>query len=86
MEKDVYTAEEAAEYLALRKDGEPDATKVKRLARNHKIGHIRVGRDYLFRKEHITQYLDDNEVRPTPTKPNAWGLSDSSLKRIRQQG
>lgn len=83
-EKHVFTAEEAAEYLALRKDDQPDTAKVKTLARQRKLGHIRVGRDYLFREEHLTQFLAENEVPATGNTPNPRGLTNRSLERIRR--
>lgn len=84
-EKAVLTAKEAAEYLSLlNKDDQPDAERVKNLARQRKVGHIRAGRDYLFREEHLRQYLSDNEVQPNTTAQNPRGLTDSSLRRIRR--
>jgi excisionase family DNA binding protein len=84
MEKRVYTAVEAAEFLALSKDNKPDSEKVKTLARQRKLGHIRAGRSYLFKEEHLEQYLADNEVLPTPRAVNPRALTDTSLRRMRQ--
>ncbi len=62
----LFTADEAAERLRLLKDDKPDSEKVKNLARQRKLGHIRSGRSYLFKEEHLEQYLADNESLPPP--------------------
>jgi excisionase family DNA binding protein len=75
--QDMNTADEAAEYLRLTPD------KIKRMARSKQIGHIRAGRDYIFPREAIMQWKTDHTVDPLFTT-NTWGISDSSLRRIRQ--
>lgn len=83
-ESRIYTAAEAAERLRLLKDNQPDSEKVKTLARQRKLGHIRSGRSYLFKEEHLEQYLADNEVPATTRTANPRGLTDTSLRRIRR--
>ncbi|WIB25860.1 helix-turn-helix domain-containing protein [Curtobacterium sp. MCSS17_015] len=75
--QDMNTADEAAEYLRLTPD------KLKRMARSKQIGHIRVGRDYIFPRDAIELWKTNNTVEPLPTT-NPWGISDSSLRRLRQ--
>lgn len=75
--QDMNTADEAADYLRLTPD------KLKRMARAKQIGHIKNGRDYIFPREAIVKWKTDNTVEPLPTA-NPWGISDSSLRRLRQ--
>lgn len=75
--QDMNTADEAAEYLRLTPD------KLKRMARSKQIGHIKSGRDYIFPRQAITDWVTANTVEHIPTV-NPWGISDSSLRRIRQ--
>ena len=75
--QDMNTADEAADYLRLTPD------KVKRMARAKQIGHIRSGRDYIFPRESIEDWKKQHTIEPLPST-NAWGLSDSSLRRLRQ--
>lgn len=75
--QDMNTADEAAEYLRLTPD------KLKRMARSKQIGHIKSGRDYIFPRQAIADWVTANTVEHIPTV-NPWGISDSSLRRIRQ--
>lgn len=75
--QDMNTADEAAEYLRLKPE------KLKQLARTKQIGHIRSGRTYIFPREAIVKWKTDHTVEPIPAA-NPWGISDSSLRRLRQ--
>ena len=55
--KEVFTAHEAAEYLTISYD------VITRLARIKKIEHIRNGTSYVFKKEHLDNWLDKNKVK-----------------------
>jgi excisionase family DNA binding protein len=75
--QDMNTADEAADYLRL------TPNKLKQMARSKQIGHIRAGRDYIFPRSAIEAWKTENTVDPLPTS-NPWGISDSSLRRLRQ--
>lgn len=55
--KEVFTTDEAAEYLTISKD------VLLRLARIGKIEHVKNGRNYIFKKEFLDNWLDKNKVR-----------------------
>ncbi|WIE60765.1 helix-turn-helix domain-containing protein [Curtobacterium sp. MCLR17_032] len=75
--QDMNTADEAAEYLRLTPD------RLKRMARSKEIGHIRAGRNYIFPRDAIELWKTEHTIAPLPTT-NPWGVSDSSLRRLRQ--
>lgn len=75
--QDMNTADEAADYLRLTPD------KLKAMARAKQIGHIRNGRSYIFPRESIERWKTEHTIEPLPTT-NPWGISDSSLRRLRQ--
>lgn len=71
-------AEQAAEYLG----GAPiTATTVKALARKKQIGHIKVGRTVVFPTAALDAYIEAHTVQPVE---NPWGLTDSSLRAVRE--
>lgn len=72
------TADQAAEYLKLTPE------KLKRLARARAIGHVRAGRSYLFPRHALETYVLENTVEPLPSSVNPWGISDRSLRRLRE--
>ena len=55
--KEVFTTDEASEYLTISKD------VLLRLARINKIEHVKNGRNYIFKKEFLDNWLDKNKVR-----------------------
>ena len=55
--KEVFTTDEASEYLTISKD------VLLRLARIGKIEHVKNGRNYIFKKEYLDNWLDENKVR-----------------------
>jgi excisionase family DNA binding protein len=74
---DISTAEEVADYLKL------PLEKVKRLARNRQFAHIRAGRSFLFTRDSIRSWVEQNtvEVPPAPRIPH--GLTERSYRRLR---
>lgn len=72
---DINSLEEAAEYLRLT----PEA--IVRLARAKKLGSIKIGRTRTFPREALEEFAAANTVK---AEPNAWGLTDSSLRGIRE--
>ena len=76
---DVSSLEAAAGYLKLTPE------KLRRMAHEKKVGHIRAGRQYLFPREALETYIKENTVERLPPSVNPWGISDSSLRRLREE-
>ena len=76
---DISTAEEVADYLKL------PVEKVKRLARNRQLAHIRAGRSYLFSRDAVRAWVEQNsvEVPPDPLIPH--GLSERTYRRLQDK-
>jgi excisionase family DNA binding protein len=75
--EDYNTADTTSEYLKL------DVEKLKLLARQHKIGHIRNGRSYIFPRNAIEQWAADNLTQRV-TPPNPFGLTNGALRNHRR--
>jgi excisionase family DNA binding protein len=74
--EDYNTADETAAYLKL------DADKLKRLARANKIGHIKTGRSYIFPRNAIEQWAEENmNAKAEPANP--FGLTERALRNRR---
>lgn len=74
---EVATLQETADYLRI------TTNKLRSLALKHKIGALKQGREYTFPKAAVEAYVERNT---TPVvAPNPWGLTDRSLKRIREK-
>jgi excisionase family DNA binding protein len=72
---DVATLQETADYLRI------TTNKLRTLALSHKIGALKIGREYTFPKAAVEAFIESNT---TPVvAPNPFGLSDASLRRIR---
>ena len=71
--KDVNSMDDTAEYLGI------STLVLKRLARERKIGFLRIGRKYVFPREVIETYVKWNIVQQSPINPH--GLTDRSLRR-----
>ncbi|WP_146240657.1 excisionase family DNA-binding protein [Curtobacterium sp. MCPF17_011] len=76
---DVSSLETAAEYLKMTPE------KLRRMAHQKKVGHIRAGRQYLFPREALETYVKENIVERLPPSVNPWGISDRSLRRLREE-
>ena len=74
--EDVNSLAAAAEYLGI------SDTVLRRLARDRKIGFLRIGRSYTFPREVIVTYVEGNTIKQMP--PNPHGLTDRSLARLRR--
>ena len=72
--KDVNSMDDTAEYLGI------STNVLKRLARERKIGFLRIGRKYVFPREVIETYVKGNIVQQPPSNPH--GLTDRSLRRV----
>ncbi|MBW4043332.1 MAG: helix-turn-helix domain-containing protein [Acidobacteria bacterium] len=69
--------EEAAAYLG----GVPVTVKtVEGLVRRREVAFVKVGRAVVFTQAALDAYIAAHTVQPAP---NAWGLTDASLKHIR---
>jgi len=77
--EDVNTLEQAAEYLKVTPE------KLRRMAHAKLVGHIRAGRQYLFPREAVETYVREHTVDRLPSSVNAWGISDRSLRRLREE-
>lgn len=55
MNQEVFTSEEAAEYLRV------GYSTILQLARIGQIEHVRNGTSYIFKKEHLNNWLDRNK-------------------------
>lgn len=73
--EDVNSLDATAEYLKL------STTKLVRLARSLRIGHVKDGHDYTFTRAHIDAYVKAHTINPLPANPH--GLTASSTRRIR---
>jgi hypothetical protein len=76
--EDYNTAEATAEYLKF-----DNVEQLKRIARAHKIGHIRNGRSYIFPRNAIEQWAADNLTQRV-TPPNPFGLTPGALRNHRR--
>lgn len=76
---DVNTLEQAAEYLKLTPE------KLRRMAHAKQVGHIRAGRQYLFPREAVETYVREHTIDRLPPSVNSWGISDRSLRRLREE-
>lgn len=57
---------------------------VLKLARSHRLGHLRVGRLYRFTDEHVAAFEASNEHKPVAEEPKPiYGLSPRSRHRHR---
>jgi excisionase family DNA binding protein len=74
--EDVNSLAATAEYLGI------SETVLRRLARDRKIGFLRIGRSYTFPREVIATYVEGNTIALMP--PNPHGLTDRSLERLRR--
>lgn len=74
---DVNSLAETAAYL---KFTEP---KVVQLAQARKLAGIKEGRTWIFPRQAITDYLEQNLTQVVPDS-NPWGLTDRSLARARR--
>lgn len=76
--EDMNTADQAAEYLKL------SADKLKVLARRGDIGHIRVGRSYLFSRAAIEEWVQRNTktARVPVTPPH--GLTEGAWRNLQR--
>lgn len=74
---DISTAEQVAEYLKL------PVEKVKRLARNRQLAHIRAGRSYLFSREAVRAWVEQNSVKVPPVPLIPHGLNERTYRRLR---
>jgi excisionase family DNA binding protein len=69
--------EEAAAYLG----GAPVTVKtVEGLVRRREVAFVKVGRAVVFTQAALDEYVAAHTVKAAP---NAWGLTDASLQRIR---
>lgn len=76
-EQGLLTKEQAVAYLG----GAPITLKtVEALVRRREIGFVKIGRALRFPKTALDTYIAEHTVQPTP---NAWGLTDASLRRVR---
>lgn len=57
LNKQVYTAKEAAEYLCIGYE------TVLMYARIGEIEHVKNGNQYIFKKEHLDRWLDRNTIK-----------------------
>lgn len=75
---DIATLDEAAEFLRI------ERRTLLRLASGPKpkIGSLRQGRRLTFPRAVIEAYVEANTTRAAP--PNPFGLTDASLRRIRE--
>jgi excisionase family DNA binding protein len=68
---------EAVAYLG----GAPITLKtIEALVRRREIGFLKIGRALVFPKSALDTYIAEHTVQPAP---NAWGLTDASLRRVR---
>jgi excisionase family DNA binding protein len=74
--KDVNSMDDTAEYLGI------STLVLKRMARERKIGFLRIGRTYVFPREVIETYVKGNTIQQSP--PNPHGLTNRSLQRLRR--
>ena len=72
--QDVNSLEETADYLGV------SVTVLRRMARDHKIGFLRIGRSYVFPREVIRAYVEGNTIKQSP--PNPHGLTDGALRNL----
>ncbi|TAJ48868.1 MAG: DNA-binding protein [Herbiconiux sp.] len=70
---DVATAAEAAEYLRI------SESQLIALAREKRIGVMRIGRRTLFPRAVIEAFIHDHTEPPAP---NSWGLTGAQIDRI----
>lgn len=74
--EDINSLDKTAEYLGI------SVTVLRRLARDRKIGFLRIGRSYFFPREVIRAYVDGNTVSQSP--PNPHGLTERGLQNLRR--
>lgn len=72
--QDVKSLEETADYLGV------SVTVLRRMARDRKIGFLRIGRSYVFPREVIRTYVEGNTIKQSP--PNPHGLNDGALRNL----
>lgn len=69
--------EEAAAYLG----GAPVTVRtIEGLVRRREIGFVKIGRAVVFPRAALDDYIAGHTIAPTP---NAWGLTDAALARVR---
>lgn len=69
--------EEAATYLG----GAPiTVTTIEGLVRRREIAFVKIGRAVVFSRAALDAYIAAHTIQAAP---NAWGLTDASLQRIR---
>lgn len=76
---DVNGLEETADYLHV------SIAKLRLMARDREIGHIKTGRTYLFPRAAIEEWVRTHTVTPLPPEVPSWGLSEGSVRRLRQR-
>lgn len=76
---DVNSLERAADYLKVTPE------KLRRMARAKELSYIKTGRQYLFPREALETYVKEHTVERLPPSVNPWGISDRSLRRLREQ-
>jgi excisionase family DNA binding protein len=74
--EDVNSLAATAEYLGI------SETVLRRLARDRKIGFLRIGRSYMFPREVVKTYVEGNTITQMP--PNPLGLTDGALRNVRR--
>jgi excisionase family DNA binding protein len=74
---DISTAEQVADYLKL------PVEKIKRLACNRQLAHIRAGRSFLFTRDSIRSWVERNTVEVPPAPQIPYGLTERSYRRLR---
>lgn len=73
---DVNSMDATAEYLGI------STNVLKRLARDRKIGFLRIGRTYVFPREVIETYVKGNTIQQSPSNPH--GLTDGALRNLQR--
>jgi excisionase family DNA binding protein len=69
--------EEAVVYLG----GAPITVRtIDALVRRREIAFLKIGRAVVFSRSALDAYIASHTVQPSP---NAWGLTDSALERVR---
>lgn len=53
---------------------------IRTAAREHRLGYVKVGRQYLFREDDVDAWIESIRVPPRPRPPGpAWNVSPRSL-------